>query len=136
VGESSLHGLLAEILRPYGGVGGRVLEITGDDVPIDDRGATPLALIFHELATNSAKYGALSNEEGRISLRSRREQDAIRITWCETGGPPTRGVPEQTGFGSRLVEISVQQLGGTITRKWIEQGLEAELTVLPERLRR
>jgi two-component sensor histidine kinase len=136
VGDSTLHGLLTEIMRPYGGLGGRLLEISGDDAPIDDRGATPLALIFHELATNSAKYGALSADEGRISIQSRRDGDLLLIKWVETGGPPADGVPAETGFGSRLVEISVQQLGGSISRNWIETGLEAELTVLPERLRR
>jgi PAS domain S-box-containing protein len=136
VGDSSLHGLLQDILRPYGGMGERLIDIRGDDVPIDDRGATPLALIFHELATNSAKYGALCTAEGRIALHSRSDGDVVHIDWVESGGPPADTVPEQTGFGSRLVEISVQQLGGTITRNWAASGLQVELTVLPERLRR
>ena len=134
VGDSSLHGLLAEILRPYENQSQVVIE--GDDVPIDDRGATPLALIFHELATNSAKYGALSAPDGRIDLKSRSEGDLLRVCWTEAGGPPVPPGPGHEGFGSRLVEISVQQLGGAISRKWAAGGLEVELTVLPERLRR
>ena len=134
VGDSSLHGLLQEILRPY--AGRSKVEVEGDDVPIDDRGATPLALIFHELATNSAKYGALSAPEGQIVLQSRREGVVLHIAWQERGGPASAVPPTHTGFGSRLVEISVTQLGGTIARNWSEGGLEVELTVLPERLRR
>lgn len=134
VGDSTLHGLLAEILRPYENQS--LVKIEGDDVPIDDRGATPLALIFHELATNSAKYGALSATDGRISIRCRAEGQALHVVWHESGGPELDQTPRHEGFGSRLVEISVQQLGGTISRKWAAGGLEVELTVLPERLRR
>lgn len=135
VGESSLQGLLQEILLPYQGLGATVIDVTGDDVPIDDRGATPLALIFHELATNAAKYGALSVPQGRISLHSRRDGDMLRITWAEDGGPVV-GASDHNGFGTRLVELSVHQLGGSIRRDWTERGLEVELTVLPERLSR
>jgi len=135
VGESSLHGLLAEILRPYSGLGEKI-EVEGDDVPIDDRGATPLALIFHELATNSAKYGGLSAPGGTVTIVSRLEGEVLHVHWAEVGGPVTEGIPHQEGFGSRLVEISVHQLGGQITRDWADSGLEVELTVLPERLRR
>lgn len=134
VGQSSLHGLLGEILSPY--EGRSLINVEGDDVPIDDRGATPLALIFHELATNSAKYGALSASEGRISIRCRLEGDLLHVLWRESGGPPVPREPAHEGFGSRLVKISVQQLGGTMSRNWAKDGLEVELTVLPERLRR
>jgi PAS domain S-box-containing protein len=136
VGESSLHGLMAEILRPYRGGSAHEIVISGDDVPIDDRGATPLALIFHELATNSAKYGALAAQSGRIELHSELQAEHIRVNWSETGAASAGSAPEHQGFGSRLVEISVQQLGGTIVRDWTENGLKVELTVLPERLRR
>ena len=136
VNDSSLRGLLTEILSPYGGAGGRTILIEGEDVSIDDRGATPLALIFHELATNSAKYGALSAEGSSVRLSSRHEGDKLRIEWVERGGPSIKSPPQRSGFGSRLVEISVEQLGGSIERRWDSEGLVAELTVLPERLRR
>ena len=136
VGDSSLHGLLGEILRPYRGGSSHQIVVRGDDVPIDDRGATPLALIFHELATNSAKYGSLAAPSGRIALTSRRRNDILRVDWIESGSHATGDPPEHQGFGSKLVEISVQQLGGTISRNWTAGGLEVELTVLPERLRR
>ena len=136
VGDSTLHGLLGEILRPYREAGTDRIELAGDDVPIDDRGATPLALIFHELATNSAKYGALAAPSGRIALNSRRDDGGLRVDWVESGSNASGDAPEHQGFGSKLVEISVQQLGGTITRDWRASGLEVVLTVLPERLHR
>jgi PAS domain S-box-containing protein len=136
VGDSSLHGLFGEILLPYRGPSAHRIDVTGDDVPIDDRGATPLALIFHELATNSAKYGALAAPSGRIALHSRRDGEMLRVDWAERGGAQAGEAPAHEGFGSKLVEISVQQLGGTISRNWTNDGLEVELTVRPERLRR
>lgn len=133
---SSLHSLLADILQPYGGPGGRALTIDGEDTAIDDRGATPLALIFHELATNSAKYGALGAEDGSVGLHSERRDGMISIRWTERNGPPVIEPPGRIGFGTKLVEISVQQLGGDIERRWKPDGLEVTLSVLPERLRR
>ena len=66
--HTSLHGLLAQILQPYGGDENPRIELVGDDLPIDDRSATPVALVIHELATNAAKYGALSAPEGKIVI--------------------------------------------------------------------
>ncbi|MFL6733621.1 MAG: sensor histidine kinase [Sphingomicrobium sp.] len=136
VGESSLNGLLNEILKPYRGLTDRAIKISGDDIPIDDRGATPIALIFHELATNSAKYGALSVAEGAIELNSRLDNEDLHIGWRERGGPRLVGEPASTGFGTRLVELSVKQLGGTLERRWDAEGLEVALTVRPDSLHR
>lgn len=136
VGESSLRGLLTEILKPYRGLQENAVLISGDDVPIDDRGATPLALIFHELATNSAKYGALSVPSGRVVLDSERSADGLCIRWTEDNGPRIENPPENSGFGSRLVELSVNQLGGTIQRNWNQAGLEVLVTVQAGNLHR
>lgn len=136
VGESSLRGLLIEILKPYRGLQENAVTISGEDVAIDDRGATPLALIFHELATNSAKYGALSVQSGRVVLESEPCDAGLCIRWAESNGPAIEASPEHSGFGSRLVELSVNQLGGTIERNWHPEGLEVLLTVRPENLHR
>lgn len=135
VGDSTLHGILGEMLKPYPALDeGRVV-ISGDDVPIDDRGATPLALVFHELATNAAKYGALLVPDGRIDVASELEGQNLTVTWREVGGPHLKGSPERTGFGTRLVDMSiVQQLNGTIEREWREDGLFVRLVLQPERL--
>ncbi|MEC9017058.1 MAG: histidine kinase, partial [Pseudomonadota bacterium] len=85
--------------------------------------ATPLALLFHELATNAAKYGALSVADGRVHLHIAREGDDVRLEWREQGGPVT--APANTeGFGSRLMTLSVErQLGGRLERDWRSDGL-------------
>jgi len=117
----SLYGLLADLFRPY--EGGERITIVGDDAAIDDRSATPLALLFHELATNATKYGALSTAEGRVTLAIAAGPDRTAMTWRERGGPVVRE-PSATGFGSQLVELSaVRQLGGTVTRDWAPDGL-------------
>lgn len=136
VGESSLQGLMEEILQPYRGLHARAISVSGDDVAIDDRGATPLALILHELATNSAKYGALSDPAGQISVRCDRNGEELQIRWVETGGPPIVSPPESGGFGSRLVDLSVNQIGATLTREWKPEGLQVLLAVATDRLHR
>lgn len=132
---STLKGLLHQIFRPYPASDeGRIL-IGGDDVAIDDLGATPIALVFHELATNAAKYGALSSAEGRVEVDIARTDQSARITWREAGGPIIQGEPKRTGFGTRLAELSVaQQLGGVIRREWKSSGLCVEIEVLVNRL--
>lgn len=130
-----LHGLLDELCAPYRAGNGHRVRIDGQDVAIGPRAATPLALIFHELATNSAKYGALSIPEGHIELTIACTDEIVTIRWIEKGGPPP---PEKVaeGFGSRLVEMSVsQQLRGILERRWKSDGLQANLTIPLEALR-
>ncbi|PZO79569.1 PAS domain-containing protein [Sphingomonas hankookensis] len=132
IGEATLHHVLRELLSPYA-VEQWVIE--GDDVPIDDRGATPVALIFHELATNAAKYGALSIPEGRLSIRTARHDGVLGIDWHEVGGPPIDGAPQATGFGTRLAALSIeQQLAGHIARDWRREGLAVHIDVACEAL--
>lgn len=127
-GQSHLHGLLAELLEPYTGQGNDRISITGDDVAIDDRGATPIALVIHELATNSAKYGSLSTPDGKLALDMSRTGDSLTINWIESDGPPIVGPPTRTGFGTHLAELSVgRQLGGSITRDWRADGLRVTI---------
>ncbi|KQM65428.1 MULTISPECIES: sensor histidine kinase [unclassified Sphingomonas] len=125
IGEATLHHVLRELLSPYGT---EQWGIEGDDVPIDDRGATPVALIFHELATNAAKYGGLSAPEGRVDIRTSLQGDALRIDWRESGGPTIPGEPQATGFGTRLASLSIeQQLAGSIRRDWRSDGLAVRI---------
>ncbi|MEP9402966.1 sensor histidine kinase [Sphingomonas silueang] len=128
VGDAAtLHHILAELLQPYDA---SQWSITGDDVPIDDRGATPIALVFHELATNAAKYGALSCPQGHVTLGSTRRGDLLILDWCERGGPVVDGAPDTSGFGTKLAALSIeQQLGGTIVRDWQPEGLAVRITI-------
>ena len=150
IGPTTLFSFLRDLLSPYatapggsaeapanppdgaaGEANDRIL-IEGTDQTFDDAAATPLALLFHELATNAAKYGALSVPGGRILLRFWTEagpggEKRIMVRWQETGGPPVPGPPEREGFGSRLATLSVEgQLGGKVVRHWQPGGLELE----------
>lgn len=129
-GQSHLHGLLRELLDPYRSDEGDRVVISGDDVAIDDRGATPIALVIHELATNSAKYGSLSTPQGRLAITVARNGDMLTIDWRESGGPTVNGPPIRTGFGTHLAELSVgRQLGGAIARDWQPEGLRVTITL-------
>jgi len=130
MGPSTLKALLVELLNPYPALDEGRLVIEVDDLPIDDRAATPIGLVFHELATNAAKYGALSMPDGRVRLASTVQDGKVRLTWEEQGGPPVSGPPESLGFGSRLTEMSiVRQLGGTIERLWSRDGLRVVIEI-------
>jgi len=122
--QSSLHGLLDELFRPYQQSGATRIAVVGGDVEIDDRSATPLALLFHELATNATKYGALSNDLGRVTVEIVPNDGIVCLIWSEFGGPEIVGTPAPSGFGSQLIEMSaVRQLGGTVERDWKRDGL-------------
>ncbi|CAN5189610.1 hypothetical protein BH09PSE3_BH09PSE3_00530 [soil metagenome] len=137
VAPSTLHAMLRDLFAAYPALNEGRLVISGDDIPIDDRGATPIALVFHELATNTAKYGALSAAGGRISITSSVDNGAVNVTWIERNGPVIAGPPERRGFGSQLAELSiVQQLGGAITQEWDREGLIVHIAVPAGRLTR
>jgi two-component sensor histidine kinase len=133
----TLHGILREILLPYPALSDGRISIEGQNVPVDDRGATPLALLIHELATNASKYGALSTDIGEVRLTTSTQNDELFLEWREHGGPKLAGTPETTGFGSKLTELSiVQQLGGSIERDWNPDGLRVKVCVRLDRLLR
>jgi PAS domain S-box-containing protein len=123
--NTTMHALVADLLSPYGTDQSRLI-FQGEDVPIDDRAATPLALLFHELATNAAKYGALSTGEGSITLETRidRATETYRMVWTERGGPVLGVGKMPSGFGTKLMALSVSaQMGGTLTPSFQPEGL-------------
>jgi two-component sensor histidine kinase len=84
--------------------------------------------VFHELATNSAKYGALSTPSGGIAVRFSRTADRVGVEWVERGVNLTGATPEHAGFGTRLLTLSVEaQLGGTFSRHWDPDGVRVEI---------
>jgi PAS domain S-box-containing protein len=95
----------------------------------------PLSMVLYELATNAAKYGAFSAPEGHVRLAWRlgAGEEPLRLEWIERGGPHAL-VPTETGFGTRLIELTVKgQLGGTVEFDWAGKGLSCMMTV-PRRL--
>ena len=125
--NNSLHGLLEQIFAPYSGAEGPRVEVSGENPSIQARSATPLALVFHELATNSAKYGVLSEDDGVVAVTiSLPQPETLRIAWQEPGVAPEG--EEGEGFGSRLLRMSVEgQMQGTIERSWNDEGLSVVL---------
>jgi two-component sensor histidine kinase len=126
-GRAALLGdLLSVLLAPYdetAAFSGRI-RVSVPRMGIGEIAASTLAMVIHELATNSVKYGALSCAAGCLDISSRTEEDRICLIWAETGGPPIIGHPELTGFGSRLIARTVSsQLRGELTYDWQETGL-------------
>jgi two-component sensor histidine kinase len=118
---ADLLGLMHEELAPYE-LEGRVT-INGAAVSILPTVAQSLALALHELATNAAKYGALSQRDGKLSVSWRYVDDALQIEWAEECSTPI-GEPGKRGFGSKVIEASIKsQLGGGIDREWRANGL-------------
>lgn len=137
IGESTLHGLLAVLLRPYSIDGNSRIAMRGADVMVDDKGATPLALVIHELATNAAKYGALSTSEGRVTVDISDNGGQLELVWAENGGPPIISSPTRHGFGTDLADLSVsRQLGGEILKEWAREGLRVTMRLDASRLHR
>lgn len=136
--QNSLKALVERLMQPYRDVDTLRIEFTGDDAAIDDTAATPLALLFHELATNSAKYGALSRPEGRVLVTGKIDADQqYHLSWKEMGGPAVVAAGNTGGFGTRVIELSVQgQLRGKLERFWEPDGLRVEVTLPVDALTR
>lgn len=124
---ADLGDILAETLQPYAAQ----VTLDGPALPLSPNAAVALAMIFHELATNASKYGALSRETGRVLVRWRPEGRAkTTIFWEERGGPVVTP-PQRKGFGSRLVAASLKgELAGSATFDYAPEGLSCVLTIL------
>ena len=85
-----------------------------------------LILIFHELVTNSAKYGSLSNSSGRVVVDWTVVEDLVTLNWKEKGGPLV-APPQREGFGTKLIAQSVKSLSGKITQKFSFDGFSFSL---------
>lgn len=101
--------------------------ISGPDIVLPPEMAQVMAIAFHELATNAAKYGALSVPEGHIELSWSRSPEGLRISWTETGGPPV-SPPARDGFGTRAMQrLITGQLNGSMHFDWLVEGLACEI---------
>jgi signal transduction histidine kinase len=109
--------------------------VEGPPTQLAGQPVTSLALVFNELATNAAKYGALSAPGGRIEIRWSLDNGALSLTWTERGGPTVNGRPSGQGFGTLLARRSIEgQLGGVIEYDWAGEGVRVRLSVPAERL--
>lgn len=126
-GKAALLGdLLSVLLAPYDDLGafaGRI-RVSVPRMGVGEQAATTLALVVHELATNSLKYGALSTETGTLDVSCSAHDVELVIAWTEQGGPPVVTPANSDGYGSKMIARAVaRQLGGSIERDWSPQGL-------------
>ena len=132
-----LGDLLAVLLAPYndGEALGDRIRVSVPELLVGDASTTTLALVVHELATNSLKYGALSKATGTIDVACVAHDSEVAITWTEQGGPPVAASRGPTGFGSQLIARSISsQLGGTIAFDWRTEGVIVTLRMSKARL--
>jgi PAS domain S-box-containing protein len=98
-----LNALIEDELRPYLSEDGQNVVVRGEDIILNSRAALTLGLALHELATNAAKYGALSRSEGRVSVSWAIDGGVFSFEWKEDGGPAV-SAPLRRGFGRFLIE--------------------------------
>jgi two-component sensor histidine kinase len=127
-----LHELISKsVIEPFAGDTDRV-RMTGPETHLSPRATLIMSMALHELSTNAAKYGALSNSSGRVSI----DWDTVEKTdgskdfkffWVESGGP-TVSVPKERGFGSGLIERALAtELGGVATLAFQPEGLGCQI---------
>jgi two-component sensor histidine kinase len=132
-----LGDLFTVLLAPYDDVGafaGRI-RVAVPRMGLGERAATSLALVIHELATNSLKYGALSNDTGLLDISGTLSEEDLEIVWSEhrESGVNTGSTTE--GYGSKLLQRTISgQLGGAIDYEWVEHGLVVTLRLKASRL--
>jgi len=125
--RADLRQLLAGLLLPHLHGHEERIEMSGPAAPLSKDQTSALALVVNELATNAMKYGALSNETGRVMLTWEVGDDRLHLKWRELGGPEVNPEPE-TGFGTLLIEqLSGQQLGGRAEQTFDPSGLLVQI---------
>jgi PAS domain S-box-containing protein len=123
---ADLGEIISKTLQPYA-LSGR-MRISGPRLVLSPKAVVALAMGIHELATNAAKYGALSNDSGVISVSwIVSPSDTLVLEWKERGGPPV-AAPSRKGFGSRLIERSLpHDLDGIVSMDYLPDGLAFKL---------
>jgi two-component sensor histidine kinase len=137
-GRAALLGdLISILLAPYeetGAFSGRI-RVAVPRMGVGEIAATNLALIIHELATNSVKYGCLSVDTGTLDVSGTVEGDQVAIAWTERGGPTIEKSERPEGYGSKLLQRSVTlQLAGSITYDWTAEGVIVQLKLSAAKL--
>ncbi len=124
-----VEGELAGFIGPVEAEWPARVTLEGPVLQISAEASQPLAMALHELATNATKHGALSAPGGHVAVTWAAEarDGVLLLDWVETGGPPVAGPPGRLGFGSRVLEATLRQLGGTIQAEWHPEGLACRL---------
>ena len=126
---AELSAIATQELAPYSEKDERRVRIDGPQVLLEPNAAQAIAITLHELATNAAKYGALSVPNGQIDLKWLHEADGrLILRWREMGGPAVQ-MPTHQGFGTRIIERMIGQLKGKAHFDWRAEGLVCEITL-------
>ena len=127
---AELHSLVTQELAPYCQAGGTRVLIDGAKILLETATAQTIAVFLHELATNAAKYGALSAPEGQVQVEWSQAADGrFVLRWTETGGPPVKP-PTRQGFGTRVMGAMIEgQLKGEVDFAWHAGGLVCEIVI-------
>jgi PAS domain S-box-containing protein len=126
---AELRSLVEEELLPFSR-GGAQVRVKGPPVSLAPEAAQTVAVAVHELATNAAKYGALSREEGCVEVQwSRGGNGSLLFRWTEAGGPPVY-TPSHAGFGTRVIANMMRSIKGKVHFNWRVEGLECQI-ILP-----
>jgi two-component sensor histidine kinase len=135
-GRAALLGdLIAVLLSPYddtAAFSGRI-RVAVPRMGIGEQSATTLALVIHELATNSLKYGALSVPAGLLDISGTTNDDRLCVVWTERGGPSVTPA-KSAGYGSQLLTRSIGGLAGTMETEWSGEGVIVTLKLNAEKL--
>lgn len=126
---TSVVKLIEAVVAPHTSEEQTEVRITGTDVALAGKALTSLALLLHELTTNSAKYGALSSAKGQLAIDIVVKDDFLRLHWEESGVTILNKTPERQGFGATLEKATLRGLNGEITREWQPDGLSLLLTI-------
>jgi PAS domain S-box-containing protein len=127
---ADLHTLVTQQLSPFCQQGLTLCRVEGSSLMLEPNTAQAIAMTLHELATNAAKYGALSVPDGHLHVEwSIAENNQVVLRWTETGGP-TVEPPMREGFGTQLMKAMIgSQLQGRMTFDWRAEGLACEISV-------
>ena len=126
---ADLSMIATQELAPYAEKNQRRVRVDGPPVLLEPNAAQVIAVTLHELATNAAKYGALSAANGQVDLKwSHDSNGQLHLRWTETGGPKVRE-PMRKGFGGRIIERMIVQQSGKARFDWRAEGLVCEITL-------
>lgn len=127
--STSIVELTRAILAPHEHAEGSRISITGAEIPLANATLSSIALLLHELATNAAKYGALSRSTGRLSIEISTTSAGLELKWDERGVAPSSRSASQAGFGTLLEKALLKGLGGSVSREWLDDGLSLSLQI-------
>ncbi|MFT6533761.1 MAG: PAS domain S-box-containing protein [Limimaricola cinnabarinus] len=122
---------LADLVRAqlghFGAIGPRV-RLSGPPVMVPPAAAQALGMALHELATNAAKYGSLSNRDGCVDISWTMGDDGFRMSWRESGGPPV-AAPRKSGFGTKILDqLTASSMSGRVSLSYAPEGVVWELS--------